>query len=135
MKNKEMRRFKFRVWDSAENKFLDGEDILIDSRGSLWEGYVDRNGCHISGELNEKYQKDYEDYTIQQYTGINDIDGREIYEGDILIITSSTNQSPVLVEYLAPSFGCAMGWEFLDPKIIGNIFENPEMLGDKPNGN
>ena len=52
------REIKFRVWDKLLNKFIP------------WNCFI-------------PFDNDRE-YIIQQYTGLKDKDGQEIYEGDII---------------------------------------------------
>lgn len=64
-----LREIKFRVWDSLNKKFwyLDKADIL----------HGERDFCTYPYELSG-------DVALQQYTGLKDAKGAEIYEGDII---------------------------------------------------
>lgn len=75
---------------------------------------------------------------IEQYTGLKDKNGKEVYEGDILQIDDHILGDFVVVWH---NFGWkikrSVGYESLsvhkseDCTVIGNIHENPELLEDK----
>ena len=131
-----MREIKFRAWDKKEKLLHTGIDWLdIGLDGKIYN-------MQISEGLEET-----ERYILMQYTGLKDKNGKEIYEGDILFSKKSW-------------YGCDMEyvvfWHnkeacfFLDNKkymefpmplsvsnpdgcgeVIGNIYENPELLEEK----
>lgn len=129
-----MRELKFRAWDNEEKRWLLGYE------------YKNLGGFSMFGEcmLFEEWsailnrfilqQKDRtpSDLKLMQYTGLKDKNGKEVYEGDILKTDSGLNQ---FVEYRndmamfvcrfknGASTNISVQWE-----IIGNIYENPELI-------
>lgn len=135
-----MRDIKFRAWDEEMEMMVyqgddeiyicfDGEKWkLLDYSRTLWE--TDEYG------MNEIEQPgEVENIEVMQYTGMKDIKGVEIYEGDIL-------QSEHYFRYQVVFKGDCWRCESLknsrfknrfigrDLKVIGNIYENPELLED-----
>lgn len=107
-----MRTIKFRVWDKQFSKMIDI--------------------C-----LPKKYHTDWERYELMQYTGLKDKNGVEIYEGDIcnqlLLRKFGEEENPRYVGEVTfqPSSGYRVGSEGIWPndcEIIGNIYENPELI-------
>ena len=73
------------------------------------------------------------DCILMQYTGLKDINDKEIYEGDIVLYPDDNN--PAEVVYNPPVFETRdiktgdLGDLFKTiMKVIGNIYENPELL-------
>lgn len=78
--------------------------------------------------------------TIGQYTGIDDKNGMQIFEGDIVTFkTSVCNFKPCVVEYsnAEARFVARVGdrrYAMTDSfvyEVIGNIHDNPELIGGK----
>jgi hypothetical protein len=124
---------KFRVWDKelaifAEHAELrDGilEDILLHPKGgflAIWD-----NGA--TKILNENR------FVLEQFTGILDSEGKEIYEGDIIsgefydteYHCSTTVVHPVVFNNGAFNISSSL-WFKPTLKILGNIRQNPKLL-------
>ena len=82
--------------------------------------------------------------TVGQYTGLNDRHGKRIFEGDIVTFkTSVYTFKPCVVEYsnAETRFVARIGdirYAMTDPfvyEVIGNIHDNPEMIGGAEDGN
>lgn len=138
------RTIKFRAWDkgkgvmiyqdSADNQFLIGLD------GSV-QGYDDDDGGK-SGMWEHAYKVDV---ILLQSTGLVDKQGKMIYEGDIVDVGISNMLSGerylCYVDYIPANFifrNLNKSLSTTSPllsfnnstmfKIIGNIYENPELL-------
>ena len=125
-----MREIKFRVWN-IQDKRWDNPSIL-----EVWNdsGKLEPYSFVKTGKLNPLYIP-IKNYVIQQFTGLLDKNGREIYEGDIVIhenpySTSVTKeQGEIIFDKGAFWLRNESGdWYFdTSPIVIGNIFENPEL--------
>lgn len=94
---------------------------------------------------------DFDSKTVCQYTGLTDKNGRKIFEGDIC--KDGDNVVRVLwndkhqwgVEISKTDFVLSKGlifplWQYdkceengnRELEVIGNIFDNPELIGDQP---
>lgn len=123
------REIKFRAWAFASNTMF----------------YPDTD---LGGELNNGSLTVIPNTILMQYTGLKDKNSKEIYEGDILNLQHRTvgcgkntkyKNFNCLVEYYKAGF--IVSWPkdygayrfrdgdiFSKSEIIGNIYENPELL-------
>lgn len=65
----------------------------------------------------------------QQFTGLFDRQGREIYEGDI-VLASYNYLGKIPVKFHDGKFNIA-GYNLSKCEVIGNIYENPELVQKK----
>jgi uncharacterized phage protein (TIGR01671 family) len=152
-----MREIKFRSWDKKNNRFLDIDNCKI---GLLLE----ENTIYVSNgwDSDDKPTWDYDNietdrYIFEQFTGLQDRNGKDIYEGDLLRNPAKgtcEKHTYNAYEVFWHDNDCAdshIGWQMdrihpqghsaggeimnkMLPKytskmeIIGNIHENPELL-------
>jgi len=125
-----MREVKFKVWSFGQKRWVEKQSSVI----------------KFSCELNEVF--DTKEYAFQQYTGLEDKNGKEIYEGDILIYEYTQADMSSFSALESPFETCAIeevvfengAFRFKGDKystifddcsnmeVIGNIFENSELL-------
>ena len=137
-----MIEIKFRVFDKASK--LNAMHIVgEDSHDSFW---IDSdNVFHYRNLQNEEGSGECGDYILMQYTGLKDKNGKEIYEGDIVEAWSEGKKAIGKVKQridglwlMYPAWQSGKSWGLMPNKerkttvkIIGNIYENKELIGEK----
>lgn len=141
-----MRELKFRAWDNIENEWVPDHDS-----GNYVDISIRRDGAWRGDNHVYLYPYKEERITFEQYTGLDDEKGTEIYEGDIVRTERLNNEVDILeVVYGGPYDDAGFGitskrkphhgtgsdptWDRLNPRyavlleVVGNIHENPELL-------
>lgn len=125
-----MRQFKFRCWDTKKKKMYDVTDIYdISGVG------IRARRLRLIGNPDLIYKSRG---ILQQSTGAKSRDDKDIYEGDIIhqeetnitgIVVWSEGLYQFMVEDLKREefIGELHNYDY-KPKVLGNIYENPELL-------
>ena len=112
------REFKFRVWFNKERRMVDADAVSLLQDETLQIGYYDDSGCPKI--------RDEDSYTLMQYTGLEDKNDKEIYEGDII---SRVGLDDIVVEWdYRLLITIQMDIHESGVEVLGNIYENPELL-------
>ena len=125
-----MREIKFRVWDTENKEMLrvqelDFEDTFYGGRLSI-----------RTEQYNDYF--DIEDMILMQYTGLHDKNEKEIYEGDIVksfFVDTDEAGNEIYKYYIMEvkydEILCSYKIDkFMNLEVIGNIYENKELLNE-----
>lgn len=149
-----MREIKFRVWEKPAVLLQGKDEGTKVFEGRMWTDNDPKFWAYCL--MNER-----DEYELLQYTGLKDKNGKEIYEGDILVTWINVTEELNLGFEIRKGFRVISTWiikwsentpswcieqvlidgsrmesgmisnEYLTNfEIIGNIYENPELLSN-----
>lgn len=131
-----MRETKFRAWLKEEEKMVNVETM----------DFTDKTiRCLKKNEFINAYllrRVSFDDIELMQYTGLNDKNGTEIYERDIVLVKPGGTSTwyKTVVKFKEGAFIASLidgedyiyifnrGFDSNDFEIIGNIYENKNLL-------
>ncbi len=138
-------RLKFRVWDTKQNKYITNVFIIDEDEEIAHEYYnfminqdgrlcANRNDCSDWYAGNDSVQYMVPDrFIIEQCTGLRDMNGSLIYEGDIVRFVGGVGAVVGEPEVVVWEYGCfcpGVDGPFENStelyEIIGNIHEQKE---------
>ena len=127
-----MRVFKFRYWNPIAKTYKMSWRYNLTHDGKILAYDVDMMG------YDEPTDPKNSALVIQQYTGLKDKNGVEIYEGDIVKVYSEEFENENFTGKVIFDEGSFLTWINKNDirgvwsgdniEVIGNIMENPELL-------
>lgn len=123
-----MKEIKFRAWDKVSETM---HNIGF---------HIDAGGLVVR---HTHYWENEPDLVLMQFTGLLDKNGKEIFEGDIIKwkhgdekgtsqVWFDESQCGFCENQIDKTSGFFLGW-LKEKEIIGNIYENPELLEQQNN--
>ncbi len=123
-----MRELKFRAWSTNLKRMFQNDNFSFEKNGSCWwQQYrrIEGIACSETDSLNG---------VIMQYTGLKDKNGKDVYEGDIVIInTISDKKRNVVFRNGSFKIEYEAGFEMVsyhigefksnELQVVGNIYQ------------
>nr|DAN07139.1 MAG TPA: YopX protein [Caudoviricetes sp.] len=129
---------KFRAYDGGSlNRMYQPDEVMV-GNGDIW--IIDEDSVAGDWIVNN-------DLHLMQSTGLKDKNGKEIFDGDVLEIedegevlgdaklTWDNEQAVFMIEAISVDdiapFHEIISDETYSYRVVGNVYENPELLEDK----
>ncbi|MFD1471544.1 YopX family protein [Companilactobacillus mishanensis] len=134
-----MQQIKFRVWDGVLHEYRTID--MNSGKQNLGMGFESAEG--VGGNTTTIYCS-FGD-VVEQFTGLKDVNGKEIYEGDIIEFFGANKKIKVkkefgIIVYKADRYGAGFnsiiqnkergygGINIAQDIVVGNVHENPKLL-------
>lgn len=103
---------KFRIWNKSLEKFVPKNNWFVNGNGEIYY-YDDMDDGIVKANLSI--------CVLQRHTGVKDVGGDDIYEGDLLLDVRDDQTSTVFWNDTHSNW--EFGFNTKHVKIVGNIFE------------
>lgn len=132
---------KFRAWDRTRNEWSNG--FFIYSEGGLYTPNYGFDRKHLKKRTDVYPIVKQERFILMQSTGLFDKNGKEIFEGDVVLengwrkVAVSFGTQEIEENFgdkrIFQGFNLDLGGGYpeaimVDFEVLGNIYENPELL-------
>lgn len=137
-----MREIEFRAWLKKDKKMVEVKSLHFGTKKIMY-GYSESSHCY--GNVTCKF----DDCELMQFTGLTDKNGKQIFEGDIVTFEDGgcyPSEDEVYTNVGVVVYGGYMftitnretvemgdlvdcSEDTLECEVIGNIYDNPELLG------
>ena len=132
---------KFRVWVKIGKRMVFSDDILdidYENKEIVTQQVYFENGLPDDRDI---YCYDFDEIELMQSTDMVDRNGNIIFEGDIVKMSKDVYSEPTYYEVVrhrggayrleSKQHGCELWLRHTDCEVVGNIYENRELLEDK----
>ena len=130
---------RYRAWDVLAEKMIDEILMISFVRKEIIGKFSDGS---TSVPLKFEDERNGEDVILMQSTGLKDKNGKEVFVGDIIKCTRGCLHEVYIEKEYGGTFiggmpavylkGLGEGYAWTEhEEIIGNIYENPDLLEDK----
>jgi uncharacterized phage protein (TIGR01671 family) len=132
---------RYRAWIKTEKRMFFSDDILdidYENKEIVTQQVYFENGLPDDRDI---YCYELEEIELMQSTDMVDRDGKIIFEGDIVKMAKDVYSEPTYYEVVrhyggayrleSKQHGCELWLRHAYCEVVGNVYENPELLEDK----
>lgn len=129
---------RYIAWIKTEKRMFFSDDILAidyENEEIVTQQVYFENGLPDDRDI---YCYKTDEIELMQTTGLKDKNGKEIFEGDIVKMSKDVYSEPTYYEVVrhrggayrleSKQHGCELWLRHTDCEVVGNIYENPELL-------
>lgn len=131
---------RYRAWVKIEKRMVFSDDILTidyENKEIVTQQVYFENGLPDDRDI---YCYDFDEIELMQSTDMVDRDGKIIFEGDIVKMSKDVYSEPTYYEVVrhrggayrleSKQHGCELWLRHTDCEVVGNVYEDPELLED-----